>query len=89
MGALTRVASECGSGGFIKTREKEKEVDWIWKVMGGIKATDQDGHPYLGKMTPKSISQSAAGLAGNREKRNRAVPLLSPRSRHGAAAGAG
>lgn len=64
-------------------------MDWIWKVMGGIKATDQDGHPHLGKMTPKSISQSAAGLAGNREERNKAVPLLGPRRRHGAATGAG
>jgi len=40
MGALiTPVASECGSGRFIKTpgweEEEEEEVGWIWKVMGG------------------------------------------------------
>jgi len=33
MGALTPVASECGSGRFIKTAGRRKEVDWIWKVM--------------------------------------------------------
>jgi len=96
MGALTTpVASECGSGRFIKTRagggeEEEEEVGWIWKVMGGsIKATDQEWSSPPGEndtrinqsVSRRSFSQSA----GDGERGSRRPLLVGPRSGHGVA----